>query len=329
MDTLLLEVTSLCPFDCRHCSRDRTGQPAHLSWPLFERLLLEAKDLGLSDISLTGGEPLAWPECIRAIEMALLHDFRVGMVTNGWLFAERFEPFVRRNPASARRLSLSFSLDGPDAETHDHFRRMPGSFERIRKAMISCRELRIPFTVKSSLWRGNLNRLLDLIVLPRSLGGDLSFIFLTPTPDLVEQDLIPSPKEYEVVFDHITRQLMPMFPGIAIEGVCSMDQPIPLCNPFASLPSIDYHGNATVCCNLSNLGEAHGKQEKGPEWLGSLVEKRLPEIIENHLGRLPDLAATLVQRSDRFWSRGCVACLRRFGKLAWLGRTLSPWREVT
>lgn len=328
METLLLEVTNLCPFDCRHCSRDRTGPARHLPWPLFERLALEAKDLGLAEISLTGGEPLAWPDCLKALEFALIHDFRIGMVSNAWLFAEQLEPFLKKNPGALRRLSLSFSLDGPDAETHDSFRRMPGSFERVRQALIACRALRVPVTIKSSLWRGNLDRLLDLISLVRPLADGLSFIFLTPTPELVERDLIPSPKEYEAVFDLLTRQLMPMFPGLAVEGVCSKDQPIPLCNPFFSLPSIDFLGQATLCCNLSNLGEASGTAATGRERLGSLEEMRLSEIVGRHLEALPELAATLVPRSQTIWSRGCVACLRRFGKLGWLDGTSSPWREV-
>ncbi|MEW5992933.1 MAG: radical SAM protein [Candidatus Zixiibacteriota bacterium] len=277
-------------------------------------------------MSLTGGEPLAWPEFSRAFAYAQSRQLRMGLVTNGWLFTEVLEPILRQSPQAARVLSISFSLDGPDADTHDHFRRRPGSFERILRALSACRELGVTSNLKSSLWRRNTDRLLDLIALAQSYGSGLSLIFLSPTPELVQERLIPDPGEYERLFHQITSQLLPLFPWVGVEGICSLDQPIPLCNPFMSLPSIAYDGTATLCCNLSNVGGQESAAQ-GPDLLGNVDRDPLPTILERHLAMLPDLAAGWTDRPDRLWKRSCAHCLGRFGKLGWLARTDSPWRQ--
>ena len=66
-------LTEGCNFSCRHCwiasgygSQDTP--PSVLNFDLFKKILQQAKPLGLSNVKLTGGEPLLHPAINEILE---------------------------------------------------------------------------------------------------------------------------------------------------------------------------------------------------------------------------------------------------------------------
>jgi len=323
---LPLEVTTRCNFSCLHCGREKDVPRRQMSLPLFRRLLDEGRELGLRAVSLTGGEPLLWSHFAESFELCTQAGVSLGMVTNGWLFEERLWPLLRDRETSASPVELCFSLDGADAPTHDEFRQCPGSFDRIKRALERCRVIGVPTSIKCCLWKRNLDQLLDIAVLGRQMNASVGFVFLTPTPTLIARDVIPEPAVYDQTFRVLVEKIVPLFAKVQVEGLGSDGAPVPLCNPFWSLPNIDPDGNLSFCCNLSNAGLANGTAPC-PEHLGSLAEISLEEGIRRHLRRLEGFVAGQVSPATK-WQRSCAACLRRFGKLGWLAATDSPWKHV-
>jgi MoaA/NifB/PqqE/SkfB family radical SAM enzyme len=325
--TLALEVTTSCNLSCLHCGREKDIPRREMSLPFFRRLLGEAAELGIDSVSLTGGEPLLWSHFAEAVDLCAKAGLGLGMVSNGWLFEERLRPLLRGRDGCAIPLDLCFSLDGADAPTHDEFRQRPGSFARVKQALEVCQRMGLRTSIKCCLWKGNLAQLFDTAALGRALGANVSFVFLTPTPSLVSRNLMPDPIAYDQAFRTLVEKVIPLFGEVQVEGVGSVGVPVPLCNPFWSLPNIDPEGNLTFCCNLSNSGLPNGV-ERGPDFLGTLTEISLAEGIRRHLRRLEWFVAGQIPPSRSRWHLSCSACLRRFGKLAWLEATDSPWKPV-
>ena len=60
-----------------------------LSIDLFEKVIHEAKPLGLSKVKLTGGEPLLHPQFTKLLEIIRHQDLDVAIETNGLLCTAR------------------------------------------------------------------------------------------------------------------------------------------------------------------------------------------------------------------------------------------------
>ncbi len=325
MKTLALEVTNVCNFSCVHCAREKDSPRQEMSPELFRRVVDEARELGIVGLSLTGGEPLLWSGFADAYFRCGELGWQLAFVSNAWEFERVMVPLWQTHERPAPLTQVCFSLDGADAPTHDAFRRAPGSFQRVIRALEICQERGVPVSLKCCLWKQNLDQVFDIAVLARQHRAALGFVFLTPNPQLVERDFLPDPREYERVFHLVNEKIRPLFEEVMTEGLCSWDAPVPTCNPFWSLPSIDQQGHAVFCCNLSSSESPNGSSS-GKEYLGSLADASLAEICGRHLFALGEFVRGQIPLPDSAWGRSCAACVARFGKLGWLKETTSPWR---
>ena len=77
-------LTERCNFRCRHCYVSaEPGRGQHMPVTLFRRSLDLLRDVGISDIRLTGGEPTIHPNFSELVELAIRQRFRVGLISNG------------------------------------------------------------------------------------------------------------------------------------------------------------------------------------------------------------------------------------------------------
>jgi radical SAM protein with 4Fe4S-binding SPASM domain len=96
------------------------------------RILDVAVDMGIRDVSFSGGEPLLWPHIFDAVESAAKHRLCITIYTSG--IAEGFRISASRlHDLGASR--FIFSIFGATASSHERITRSAGSFERIKTAM--------------------------------------------------------------------------------------------------------------------------------------------------------------------------------------------------
>lgn len=86
LTSLHILLTYLCTFECDHCfvwgSPWQTGT---LNLDEIEEILNQAGKAGVEWIYYEGGEPfLFYPVLVKAVELAKVRGFRVGVVTNGY-----------------------------------------------------------------------------------------------------------------------------------------------------------------------------------------------------------------------------------------------------
>src|SRR2546430_3361911 len=140
---LVDELTSLCNLSCEYCLKELGG--SHLDIALLKRILQEARTLGASKITFTGGEASLFPQLDEAFRAAESLGYRYALVTNGWHFP-RILPLL---DSTRRALNhIFFSLDSATETFHDRVRGT-GSFQRILNATDLCQTYGLPFSFRS------------------------------------------------------------------------------------------------------------------------------------------------------------------------------------
>jgi cyclic pyranopterin phosphate synthase len=112
-----ISVTDRCNFRCQYCM-PAEGLPwlersELLSYEEISRLVGLMASMGVHDVRLTGGEPLARRELWRLVELLSadenVHD--LSLTTNGYLLERQVEKLVR---AGLRRVNVSLDALAPD-----------------------------------------------------------------------------------------------------------------------------------------------------------------------------------------------------------------------
>jgi radical SAM enzyme (rSAM/lipoprotein system) len=133
---LFWECTLRCNFNCIHCGSDCAKEAETPDMPLQDFLdvldnITPHVDTRKTIIVITGGEPLVRKDLEACGREIYRRQFPWGMVTNGYgLTAGRL-----RSLLEAGLRSVSISLDGLTADTHDWFRNKRGSWERAVDAI--------------------------------------------------------------------------------------------------------------------------------------------------------------------------------------------------
>jgi radical SAM protein len=145
----------------------------------------------------TGGDPLMRKDVFDIAEYAVKKGVRVSMTPSA-------TPNVTKEAIEkAKEIGLSrwaFSIDGPNAEIHDHFRGTEGSFDLTLERIKYLHELEIPVQINTVISRYNIEYLDEMAKLIEDLDCVLwSVFFLVPTGRGQISDMI-SPVEHEKVF---------------------------------------------------------------------------------------------------------------------------------
>ena len=191
------ELTRSCNLSCIHCRASAEFGPYEneLSGEEVFRVMDEIALIGKPVIILTGGEPLLRPDIFELAQYGTDKGFRMVMASNGTLFTE--ETIEKMKSSGIQRVSIS--IDGPDAETHDAFRRVKGSFEGSLQGIELAKKGRLEFQINTTITRINLHLVPDILRLAVNLGAVALHIFLlVPTGRGKEmQDQEISPADYE------------------------------------------------------------------------------------------------------------------------------------
>ena len=167
--TLIAELTYRCPLRCPYCSNptnyaDRRDELTTEQW---SRVFGEAEALGVVQLHLTGGEPLARKDlevlAARARELGLY----VNLVTSGIpLTQARLEKL-----AEAGVDHVQVSVQSTDPALADEIAGYPGHAQKL-EVMRWVKALGLPLTMNVVLHRANLGEIDALVALAEEVGAD-------------------------------------------------------------------------------------------------------------------------------------------------------------
>ncbi len=200
------ELTRSCNLACVHCraSAERGPYPGELSTAECLRVMDEIASFSKPVIILTGGEPLLRSDIFDLARYGSSKGFRMVMATNGTLITE--ETVQAMKASGIQRISIS--LDGPNPETHDAFRKVKGSFEGSLRGIEMAKKGGLEFQINTTITRANLHLVAEILQLAVNLGAIAHHIFLlVPTgrgKDLQDQEI--SALDYEKTLDWFYEQ---------------------------------------------------------------------------------------------------------------------------
>lgn len=138
--TIQIHPTRLCNLECRHCyTESGPSQREALGLTVLCDALTDAASEGFATMSVSGGEPLLYPDLRALLEHAKGVDMRTTVTSNGTLL----------DAANLRELAgctdlLAISLDGVP-ESHNHIRGSKDAFAMMARHLAAVRASGIPF----------------------------------------------------------------------------------------------------------------------------------------------------------------------------------------
>ena len=208
LHTLFFEVTSRCNALCDHCgSRCTAIKKDELSPETFQKVLDDvAKNFGTKAIMLniTGGEPLMRKDLFEITGYADSLGFKWGLVTNGMLITDDVISKMKETHMS----TITISLDGMK-KTHEEFRHVPGSFDKIISAIEKLKKSNFVEHIQVTFiaTKNNISELPEVYRLLSMLGIDsLRISGIDPIGRAKDnENLMLSTEDYLFLFDFIKK----------------------------------------------------------------------------------------------------------------------------
>ena len=172
-------ITTKCNLTCKHCYSEATkdGSPDELSTEQALGLIDDLAGWGIGLLVFDGGEPLLREDLLEIVSYASKKGIMTGVGSNGSFIDEK----MSRKMAEAGVRSVSISLDGANAETHDSFRGKSGSFHEALAGISALRMVGLPFQFNIVIRKGTLSQIPDMLKLAVESGANAVEFF-----DLVE-----------------------------------------------------------------------------------------------------------------------------------------------
>ena len=165
--SVLLELTYACNLDCTFCYNDASLDGKPLSLHQYRELLDDLASLGVLNLSLSGGEPLAHPQFFDIATHARSLGFVIRLKTNGHAMRATM---ARRVREEVDPFLVEVSIHGATAATHDRQTRVAGSFERLQANIAAMKAVGLRVRANSVLTRWNEHEVSDMLALCDRMG---------------------------------------------------------------------------------------------------------------------------------------------------------------
>src|ERR671926_32556 len=166
---MLAELTYACPLHCPYCSNplNLADYREELTTAEWQRVLTEARALGVLQLHLSGGEPLQR----RDLEELVASARDLGLYTNLITSALALSPRRAEGLKAAGLDHIQISIQADEPALSDRIAGTP-SYERKIAAARLVKEMGWPLTLNVVLHRHNIDRLADVLALAERLDAD-------------------------------------------------------------------------------------------------------------------------------------------------------------
>jgi MoaA/NifB/PqqE/SkfB family radical SAM enzyme len=195
----VVSPTQRCPLRCYGCYAAEHAKDADLSFEAFDRLIIEAKEMGIYFFVITGGEPYIYEHMFEIFEKH--SDVYFQTYTSAFTLAEMDHV---EKLAKLGNVLPCISIEGFEEQTDK--RRGKGHFKRIEKAMAKLKAAGVPFGFSATATRENNDMLLsdELVDYYADKGSALGYYFqYMPIGREPVFDLVPTPEQRMNRFERI------------------------------------------------------------------------------------------------------------------------------
>ena len=287
---LLAELTHRCPLACPYCSNPLAldARADELDTDTWARVFREAGTLGVLQLHLSGGEPLArrdLPILVREAAQAGLYS---NLITSGMGLSEERMAAL----AEAGLDHVQLSIQDVDPDSADRIAGYKGAFTRKEKAAALVRAVGLPLTVNAVIHRANVGRAAAMVELAIALGAKRVEIAHTQYYGWASRNrdaLMPSREEAEaaiaavealkpryagtIVIDHVAPDYHARYPKACMGGwarrimnVSPSGRVLP-CHAAESLPGLTFPNVRDTSLAEIWTGSAAFNAFRGEDWM--------------------------------------------------------------
>jgi len=181
-----------------------------MKFELMDRILIEAKELGIHFITISGGEPFYWPHLLRVLEKH--DDMAFQIYTNGTLIDERTADRL----AELGNAAPCISIEGTQEETDS--RRGKSTYDKVMATMDRLWDRGLIFGFSATVTRHNIDTLTKEAFLDRMIEKGCSFgwyFIYVPVGKDPDMELMVTPEQRDRLRRSLkwTRANKPIFVG--------------------------------------------------------------------------------------------------------------------
>jgi radical SAM protein len=199
---VIWEVTRACALACVHCRAEAIPHRDPNELTTSEGMLLIDRVAAFGPrpplFVLTGGDPMRRRDLPLFVRHGVERGLSVGLTPSGTAAVTRARLEEVRDAGLAR---LAVSLDGPDAETHDAFRRVRGSHRYTLRIIEDARELGLPIQINTTVGRQTVTDLPAIADVVGRAGAVLWALFFLIPVGRARADQALTASEIESVLD--------------------------------------------------------------------------------------------------------------------------------
>ena len=153
------ETTLRCNLKCKHCgSSAGKARPNELSTDEAIRLCKDLAELDTKEVCLMGGEPFLRKDWHIIAKKIIDLNMKLLVISNGYnINKDIISKLVKLEPHS-----VSTSLDGSTAKTHDYIRGVNGSFDKVLEYISLSKKADLPTTVITTVSKLNFKELPEI-----------------------------------------------------------------------------------------------------------------------------------------------------------------------
>lgn len=156
---LQIELTSKCNERCIHCYIPHEMKTDEIEPELFYSLLKQSREMGMLDLTLSGGEPMLHKNFCEFLRKCKEYDFAVTILSNLTLLNDDIIAEMKANRIS----NVQVSLYSMNPEIHDEITQMKGSYELTKNAILKLIENDIPLQISCPIMKQNKHCYVDVL----------------------------------------------------------------------------------------------------------------------------------------------------------------------
>lgn len=165
--SVMIELLTKCNLKCEHCYLP-SHTNAGLSFDRIKKMLLELRELGILNVSLTGGEIFLRDDLFEIIEIARSLYMRVFLLSNGTLLNS--ESINKLKNLHISEFSTTIFSMNPDV--HDSVTKKSGSLVTLLHNLEELKKTGIIIRIKTPLMKKNLGNFIDIQLYCEENGFD-------------------------------------------------------------------------------------------------------------------------------------------------------------